>query len=458
MLRLVGCAPATPLPVVAGEVGEPIAVAPIAELQLARQPATATGATVTIGAMRDNRTALSQALVRDVLATRTPALAACWRDDGVTAQRTVEYRLALEDGAVTSVEPRQPRQPVLDDVCVIRVLRGVAFPRSAQRTGQVTVALLFQSPGAATREQPPPAAVAWSPYAVASDAPGPNDRWVARAVELELRERRPRLEACLHDSAPTGSLRVLVAVMPDGEIVGVRSGGLGDAAIDACIAEALGGVRVRAPASSYTQVACDLAHGNAEAWRLAPAAGYQRVRAGEREVANDSGGAVPFGPYAVIAERGTPGAVLERALGAGGATSIVVGLATGEARAPLFLAVAPPPSAGVAAAPHVSLVIGPVEVKTCFRRDVHRASVRDPDAVGRLVQAAGAVCRARGCLDETAIVALDTDGHAGDLVEPLRALRRAGFTRIALAPMRYACRQPPPAEPEPEPVLEGVEP
>jgi hypothetical protein len=62
----------------------------------------------------------------------------------------------------------------------------------------------------------------------------------------------------------------MLEINVSGELGDVRTGGLGDARGEGCVTRALGGLRVVTPVEEHVEIACDLARGDAQPWRVSP--------------------------------------------------------------------------------------------------------------------------------------------------------------------------------------------
>jgi hypothetical protein len=128
---------------------------------------------------------------------------------------------------------------------------------------------------------PPPISDArsWTPYA-ASVGLASDD--VAQAAGDELVKLMPlaKLDACF--AGKDASERTMVQVAFDGNVIAARSGGSGDAQVDACISTSLIGLKVTAP-PTVTELACDIVRGPPQAWRVAPES-YTVLEVSDKEI------------------------------------------------------------------------------------------------------------------------------------------------------------------------------
>src|SRR6185436_9239641 len=111
-------------------------------------------------------------------------------------------------------------------------------------------------------------AMPWTPFALDAAEAASASEQMARAAEGALRGRLAAIDACFGSSPVTGSLRAMLAVDLGGALTSVRAGGLGDRAIEACVENAVTGMRVMLPSEASGELACDLSRGDAQLWRL----------------------------------------------------------------------------------------------------------------------------------------------------------------------------------------------
>ncbi|HUS27053.1 MAG TPA: hypothetical protein VMZ53_01040 [Kofleriaceae bacterium] len=146
-----------------------------------------------------------------------------------------------------------------------------AAPKLAITCGPAMLAPRLDTGKASARKaiaKPPPIpdTRSWTPYA-ASVGLASDD--VAQAAGDELEKLMPlaKLERCF--AGKDASVRTMVQVAFDGAVIGARSGGSGDAQVDACISTSLIGLKVTAP-PTVSEVACDIVRGDPQPWRVAP--------------------------------------------------------------------------------------------------------------------------------------------------------------------------------------------
>lgn len=290
-----------------------------------------------------------------VVRAKLGELTTCYANDASSAspaKSAVLYRFEITaDGKVTSPDASSHVLSIALDLCIKRVLRSMVFAPGAATI--VSYPLVFDSTGTTPPSKPPGDATAsgiaaWTPYALETAPPAAAAIGAARAAEGVVRARVEAIEKCFAGPSPTGSLRVMLGIEVTGELGTTRVGGLGDAKVEVCIARALDGMRVVTPTPQAVEVACDLARGDAQPWRLAPSAGYGVIEAEPTRLRHDTDTLVagttdpdplPAGSYVVLAQRATSGAMLQLALmWAHDANPVIFALHDGSA-APLFLGI-----------------------------------------------------------------------------------------------------------------------
>jgi hypothetical protein len=446
-VRLVRCAAATPPPQLGAddELGAGVRLADEVTFELASNGKRA----VFLGTPR---TTGELDKILPVLRARQGELTRCHNLEGPATNESVVYRFTIAgDGTVSKVETTSSLGGGLD-TCVKRVLRSLVFPSHKSGDVLVTLPLVFDSTGR-FREQPSVLGLGpWTPFALDSAVPGLAATGAARAMEAAMRGRLDAIDTCFTGPAPTGSLRVMLEINVNGELGEVRTGGLGDAAGEACVTRALGGLRVVTPVDEYVEIACDLARGDAQPWRVAPAAGYGVIEADRAQLRHGKATLVPgatdpeplpLGTYVVVARRDTPGAMLQLGLlWANNARAVLLALDAGTAP-PVFLGVGQTSATlgedtDESEAVRPALRVNGKTVTGCAGRATHQATLADPSAVGALVQRLATKCRTIACAS-TLLVAIDSDAVARDLVEVTGAARRAGFERVLLGGSELGC-------------------
>ena len=257
----------------------------------------------------------------------------------------------------------------------------------------------------------------------------------------------------------TGSVRAMLELDTEGELSSVRAGGLGDKALEACVENAVTGLRVVMPTSETAEIACDLSRGDAQPWRVTTdRSGYgvvevtrTRVRHGDQML---SAGEEPdtlaeHSMYLIVADADAPGAMLGLAMTwtrDADATLVAVRPAAPRGAPAQFLAMgqtaASESSSGDSEDPaRAMLQVGTGSVIACASRWTHVAKLADPAAVGAAAQQLAARCRTLHC-SSSLVIAVDRDAVAKDLVEVTGAARRAGFERAIVV---RGAGGPPPA-------------
>ncbi|HEU0036049.1 MAG TPA: AgmX/PglI C-terminal domain-containing protein [Kofleriaceae bacterium] len=476
-LRVVACAPTTPFPaIVAAQDGppeeDPDDYSPPSRLRLARGT-IGKRAQVSIG-LPSSTAGIEGDKIAAVVRGKLGELTKCYAKDLEHAspeKASVVYRFSITPSG--TVDAPQASSMVLSralDLCVRHVLRSMVFPPSTTRAPvQVSYPLVFDS----TAKLPPDAEVRippiepWTPFSRDPSPSLPSAAGAARATEAVLRTRLDTFAKCFAGSRTTGSLRVMLELDVMGELDRVRVGGLGDAEAEGCIAKALAGLRVVAPKPESVEVACDLARGDAQPWRVTPSRyGVITVEKARVRYRTDTlvAGALDPAPlptttYLIDLQRDATGAMFHLALAwASQADAALVALDDG-ARPPLFLGIAHTSSTddsnddGTTA--RAAIRIGGKSMAACIRHTLQKAKLGDPAAIESLVQRMAAKCKPMHC-SPTLLVALDADAVARDLVEVTGAARRAGFDRVLIGGTELGCGDVGPARPPaPEPASGG---
>jgi len=448
VLRLVGCEPARPAPAT---------LEPMVERRLevsassgARRARKRVEGRVSFG-MPSTGGAIDAAIVRRILDSKLPALRACYEAELARSHQgrfSVAWRLAItQDGRVLHAMPTTHETSAEMLACNMRVMRSMVFPaRATGGTVSVTLPLVFEAVTLPERARVvADDGRAWAPFGTDPRPHGVGAPSVARAAEVGVRARIDKLAACFPPAGPTGSLRAVLELDGDGELVAARAGGMGDRTVEACVERGLAGLAVVTPVPDAVEIACDLARGDAQSWRVAPAGGYgvieaSRERLRYRDQAIELAALEPeplLDPktYLVVADLDTPGAMLALALAwANEGDGAVIAVRDGT-RAPLYVgmgrvAVAEGADGGVGVQ-HAALQLGARTLTACVGRAVQRAKLGDASAVGALLRRVAERCKATRCGPILAL-GLDPDAVARDLVEVTGAARRAGFERVLI--------------------------
>jgi len=455
-LRLVGCAPAAPLPRTATDLGSPIARGGDDEFGSIGYPREArarghAGAPRVIAGSPTVTGPLDKTVVERLVRSHLPQLRACYERElpgypEMTGTVIVTF-LAGPDGRVATTSVLASGVAPAVSACAVQVVQTLQFP-----TGQpISVSYPFQFVVGGEPAEPPRAVAApglragapWTPFALGDELPPRTARQIARATEGAIRGELAAIAACFTGPEPVGSLRAMIAVRGDGSIDSARTGGLGDAG-EACAARRLAELQVLTPAREPAEIACDFARGDARPWRVAPIAGYTVLEATAHGVRHGDDlvtpGVVAPRPlpaeqtFLVVASPDTPGAMLELALEwteQGDAT--VIALSDGP-RAPLVIGVARTAHqiGGVeAATAWPGLRVGRRTVLACVDRASQHVALGDPVAVDDLARRVAARCRGLRCSASLGVT-IDGDATAGQLLEVAGAARRAGFERVLL--------------------------
>jgi hypothetical protein len=396
---------------------------------------------------------IPEAQVAAALAPREAAVRACAAaapriDARGVPWAEVEWRLTVgARGAVLLAAPTSNQLDPALEACVTAALRGAAFP--APPDGRPTAIRVFASfvEGSAARRPTAPEREPWMPFAqrlAFEAAPREVPGRLARAVEGALRAQLPAMASCLAGSGAAGSLRLQLAL---GSRVGasdVRVGGLGDAVIEACVENAAATARWELIDLDLLHVACDLARGDAQPWRLTPARhadavvdvsrgrvvrGAQTLAAGVQlgEVSELDGDQ----PYLVIADPDVSGAQLSLGLyWAREAEAVIVGVRPARGQAPIYVGTGATatsvPEDFDDEAPLPTLALGERHVAACLQQWRADAPLADGRAVDDAARQLAARCRSQPCM-KALVIELRDGAVAGELPGLAAAARRAGL-------------------------------
>lgn len=451
-IRLVECRPAQPLPTMSAELfasrgpdggGRGMGIVTLPKLKL-----TITDVTIEAGTF-------DPLAVKRGLAVRLPNLQTCYaRDLSSPSLKAKSLRLRFTigvSGTIAGVREVADGR-ISTPACIRSMLEGSSIGQTP-RAGSVlvSVALRADLPGAAATDAPAELASSepWTPFAVDKTPPTEMTSLVARAAETAVRGKLEAMAACFPPKTPTGSLRLLLELGEDGELIAARAGGLGLRAVDECVRKATAGLRVVSPSSDPAEIACDLARGDAEAWRIAPDAGYRTIVAtktglayGSQALPGTAPAAEPLddeGSYLVAADPDTNGSVLLLALSwAYESTATIVALRDPSGKLPpryLGMGHNSLASADTEEDEDVGILpalrLGPTTLTACVNRTTQSAKLSEPSLVSALLHNVAAKCRTIECA-RTLVVALEPQAVARDLVEVTGAARRAGFDRVLI--------------------------
>lgn len=455
-LQLLQCTPATAGPMLAddGVSFGGVTKAERLEMKRASRPGAAKLPRVIVGTPTASVGGLDAAILARVLRGELDKLRACYdRELATSPQLAVRIEVAFtigSDGRVTQATAGA-KVPVVLGQCLSRVIANVRFP-APQGGGSVhvTYPLAFDhgAPGL-PRSQPQPAAVAeapppvpWTPYSLEGIRVDAEAVGVAHLTERAVREKLDAIGACFTGPAPSGSLRVMLAIDPAGTAQRVRVGGLADPASEGCVTKALSSLII-ATSSTETEVACDLSRGDAQRWRLT-AADYEVItttatsmsyRGTTLELAAGEPDALPPNrTYLILVQRDTPGTVLEAALAwafEGDATLIALAgeasVLLGTGRSTFALG---DPHDDITAV-EISFEVDRTQLAGCVRGDAQAAPLADATAMRQMLARLAARCRSDTCAS-TVGVTLAGDGTVGALAEVIDAVRHAGFSRMLI--------------------------
>lgn len=397
--------------------------------------------------------AVAPAAITRVLAPRVAALAACvprgaqlqaW---GPTLSEAVaEWRFTI--GASGKVIQAGAASHALSEpiaACVTGVVRAAVFPAPADgRVVSVILPIAFDATGKAPEPPVIEEGMPWTPFALEpAEAASVSDQ-MSRAAEGALRGKLAAIEACFAGSPVTGSLRAMLAVDVGGELSSVRAGGLGDPAIEACVENAVTGMRVLLPSDTSGELTCDLSRGDAQPWRVTPdRPGYglveisrTRVRAGDQllSLGEEPDTLADHAVFVLAADADAPGPLLWLAMrwtADATATLVAVRAAPSPGGALLFLGTGHTAAADEGGGELVqpTLQVGASAVTACAGRWSHAARLADGAAVDAAAHKLAGKCHSLPCAAALAI-AVDGDAVAKDLIVAAGAARRAGFERV----------------------------
>ena len=455
-IQLLGCSVATPAPILADD-GVSFGGLTKAEAFELHHPGS-------------TQPSLDVVMIGRVIRTQLPALQGCYaREFAVSPGMTGGSGLVFTiepDGHVSSLSAGTGASATLSE-CLSRVFDVLLFPRP---TGGATIRVAYPftfapgAPGVPPRlpviEPSPHSAEtamvpAWSPYALDGTQSLEGAAARARTAELAVRARLDRIDACFAGPAPTGSMRAMLVLDASGALTGVRVGGLGDHESEFCVRAVLGNLHVPGAARFGIELACDLARGDAQRWRLA-LDDYEVITASATQLAHDglviTAGAADPAPlpanktYAIVMTPETPGTLLELALTwANDGDATLVALASGPG-APVLLGSGRSTYALGDAhddinAVDVTFEIDPERLNACFHTTAEAAPLSDHAAVHALVARLADRCRTTRCAS-TVGIAVDGATPAKALVGAMDEVRRAGFER-ALIGGGLGCRVAP---------------
>ena len=164
--------------------------------------------------------------------------------------------------------------------CVADVIKEIEFPKQeAGSTVMVEAAFTFApNPKApkggaiaslvGTESGSPTSIEQWTPVASGPLFPSDHDTATAGAAKIALDLAHADLERCFAGSSATGSLRTMISVPAQGDAT-IRSGGFGDAVIEACVTTTLRRIHF-ALSGQPREIACELARGEPALLRVVP--------------------------------------------------------------------------------------------------------------------------------------------------------------------------------------------
>jgi hypothetical protein len=411
-------------------------------------------ASVTLGTVNIFTGPLKADEVAAVVRTKLGDFKACFLVEKATISKAATtFRMVVGyDGAVQLVSSTAQTLPGTLESCVRRTLQNTRFPAKGS-SSTILVPLVFDSSGAFAMPAKPVDEAApsepWTPFAVGTTPVNPAAIGAARATAATIRTRLADLDKCFPSAATTGSLRILFQIDIAGELGGIRPGGFGDRAGEVCAAKALAGMRVMTPLQEHVEVACDFARGDAQPWRITPAAGYKVIDIDQTKLKHGADTLIPGASdpqplpadtYVVLARSDTLGGMLQLALmWARDANAVLFAVADGKL-SPLFLGMgnASSPAAVTDDVVRPAVRVGAKNAIGCVGRASHKASVTSSTELGNLMQRLATRCRTLHCTP-TLVVAIDSDAVVRDLIEVAGAARRAGFERVLFGGAELGC-------------------
>lgn len=434
-LQVVRCTPATPAPVLADD-GVTFGGLTKAEVRSLERPSRNLPQ-LTISSAS---TAPASESIARVLRDKLDELRACyvrevWRTSR-TGRKVVLGFSIRSDGRAFNVSASGASEAF--GTCAAQALASARFPGTTMG-GLVSVSYELDVATPTEPIVPEP----WTPFALDGSPPLEGAPVMARAAESALRGQLDRLGACFHGFLPTGSIRAMLDLDDAGSLRAARVGGLGDHEVEACLRRALVGLVVPSPALQPAEIACDLARGDAQRWRVDPA-GYELIRAtrtgaihGTTTLAPGAGEPEPLEgnkTYLVVLDPDAPGTVLDLALEwafDGDATVLAAADPTGGApqvigvgRSTFALGDAHDPPG----AQDVSLELYGDVLAACVAGTTDTVPIAE---ASKLAQRLAAACRKRTCAG-TVTLAVEGGAPASAVPTAVDALRRAGFERVLI--------------------------
>jgi hypothetical protein len=399
---------------------------------------------------------LSPAIVRRYLRRHLVRFQYCYEKEIVAkpdlAGGVIEMAFAIQSsGAVASATANGVDLAV--STCVANALRQIEYPKP-QDGAQVQVAanLVLENPNAAPvqpaspprRQRPTKIANEWTPFAAESIADAETARFVIKPVADGVTERLPAIDTCF-DGAK-GAVRVIITLATTGFQKTARAGGLGDTAIESCIAAAVSEV-AGSLLPEVVEVACDITRGGDAPLRVSPDAGYLVVEVTPTELRSTSGvreippkgtrGATMLGNVSsvlVVAEPDAPAHGIAAALHWAPITTTLVAVKA-SGGAPVFVGMGDTRVERVASTDKrvVQLRTDKGRMRACVPGSTldDSAPLLDPRAMDRVMEAVRTACASTAC-EPTIVVGTTGEFIAKDLVATTSAARRAGFHAISI--------------------------
>ena len=356
-------------------------------------------------------TGFDPAIVRRYLRRHGATIAECFAD----RPGHVALELAWHaDGTVASVTATGLAAET--DACVEKAVAPIEFPKPTGPDARASAGLDGVDndfADAVERSELP-----WTPYGAGlrpwySDGVAPA---VAHAKDA-LAAAAPRLEACWQGHASAlGSARALVLLAPGGELQHVTVGGLGDAAVESCVAGVIRGLHFSSKGA--LELACDFERGEAKPWRLTLDDTWATFDVGE--AATLTGGPALDGkhPAAVLASPKAPASRIRDAIALAKDATFVAVAVRGADGVPVWLA------ESVYDAPRTGIELGATTLAVCGGNDRTVVERNDPHAVDKAMASLA---------HDSPKISLD-GVTASDALALVLAARKAGATDIVLVP------------------------
>jgi hypothetical protein len=355
----------------------------------------------------------------------------------------VETAFAIQPSGKVASPTADGIDPALA-TCFSKALENVSFPAPVdgnQVQVSVRIVVSHTPPSGTTPVVTKRAPREWTPFAASTQ---PSDAAPVEATAAGVRGRISAIDTCFDGAR--GAVRAMIAFDARGKVAAIRTGGIGDSAMELCIGRELAGITV--PAGPAVEIACDITRGGHAPLRVSPDAGYTVIELTRTEARHRSSvRALPprgearsvtaigaASSVLVVAEPDAPGHGLEYALWwAPEGTTLVAVKASGGA--PVFLGMGDSRARRLANSTKrtVQLRTDAGKMRACIAGEQLDASapLLDPKAMDDVMAAVAQACQRAAC-DPTVIVGTSGEFIVKDLVATTSAARRAGFATISI--------------------------